>query len=407
MSRPKADRNREHALRLLTNGKIQLFNDWRRSRKLQRINLHTIDFTKLPARSDIDFVDVILSKCVLVNSTLKSLNMRNARFRKASCKGADFSHSDLSGADFGEARLANTNFDGCNLTGTDLHGSMREGWSIVGARCEYCWISKPRSGNEGSPDRFDPGQFEIVHGGHRVLIEFGDDFSPIDLLAFPFYASELIQQAERCGAKITLAGLDTLERPSIAFKFERRDDNLEKELSKALHSERPRLRDLVASEVAGGLRAHPQEHSVEVARLQAKVETLQGTIEVLAKSMGNAGSQRVNFNLKVESNQSQSIEQTVDWGPLRDLIEGNDTTNLAHELNSLREALLDGSGVMFGSKASSDAIGVACESLESNDPNRVLASLKRAGSVALATAKELCLTAAEAAISTAIEKAME
>jgi uncharacterized protein YjbI with pentapeptide repeats len=123
---------KDYLLQLLTEGKIDKFNEIRKKDNYSQVEFYNVDL----GGRDLSYTD-------LRNSDLNLANLREAKLHQvvfveatvkgAHLEGADLSKANLSGANLSGANLTTTNLSGANLTTTNLSGANLSNANLSGA----------------------------------------------------------------------------------------------------------------------------------------------------------------------------------------------------------------------------------------------------------------------------------
>jgi len=207
----KARNRRKEIIRRLDKGTDD-FNSWREHNPRVYIELEAHDFRGRDLRG-VNFRAAKLKKADFSSATL-----HNADFRGANLNDAKLVQAELTGADMSQTRLAGADLTRAILDGANLYATIRDGWKINEVVCQHCWITRDRNQFPEEPDRFEKGEFEIAHGGRRIRVKFPNGFQPIDLLALPYHARNILDRY--AGKRIIFVGLSTVGEASLEFRVE-------------------------------------------------------------------------------------------------------------------------------------------------------------------------------------------
>lgn len=214
-NRKKAYNRRKEALKRICLG-VNSFNEWRNEFPTMYIDLSDYDF------SGTDLSNINFSGVKLKNTNFTNCILHNAKFCGSNLNNSDLSNSNCTSADFKQARLLNTNFSNSNINNLNLYSTARGNTIFNNVVCNQCWITKNRDEYPNEPEKYQPGEFELIHGGRRFKIYFKSGMEPIDLLALPYYSHMILEHFK--DYKLIFTGLSTVGDAGLEFRVEPNQD---------------------------------------------------------------------------------------------------------------------------------------------------------------------------------------
>ncbi len=388
MANKRKARNRHHEiLRRLDKG-VDEFNAWRCSYPGVYIELGDHDFSGKALRG------INLRAAKLKKTDFSSAILQHADFRGANLNDAKLIHADCTGVDMRQSRLAGADFSEASLDDANLYATIRDGWKIDGVICRRCWITKDRNQFPEDPDRFADGEFEIVYGGRRIRLKFPDGFQPIDLLALPYHARNILDRFE--GKRIIFVGLSTVGEASLEFRVEGVEPPaIEVQLQK-------QFADSVADvrrNAEAHLHALLQVREEQVQDQRKTIETLSGLLSQESQYKGRGDIRFLIGGDLYMATETRALGKGASADDLsyvniwNELVSSGDVQRLSAELDTLRKAL---EGQLKPDQA--QQISIAEQEIASGNGAKALQYLKKAGAWALETATKIGTDVAAAAI---------
>lgn len=388
MANKRKAKNRLHEIVRRLNKSVQEFNDWRVRYPGVYIELGGYDF------SGKDLRGVNLCAAKLKKATLSTAILCDSDFRGANLNDANLIRANCSGVDMRQCRLAGANLSGAILEGANLYATIRDGWKLDGVVCRSCWITKDREQYPEAPDVFEDGEFEIVYGGRRIQLRFPDGFQPIDLLALPYHARNILERFQ--GKRIIFMGMSSVGNASLEFRVENMEPpTLEPELQKQFTESVTELRN----NAEGVLRALLVVREEQIRDQRTTIDTLSG---LLAQESQHRGRGDIRFLVGGDlyiSPEARAVGRGASADEFscltvwNELATSTDLGRLSKELSTLRKALEGQSRT-----EEADQISVAEKEIEDGNGPKALRSLKKAGKWALETATKIGTEVAAAAI---------
>lgn len=330
----------------------------------------------------------------LKKADFSSAILQNGDFRGANLNDAKLVHADCTGVDMRQSRLAGADFSGASLDDANLYATIRDGWKINGVICHQCWITRDRNQFPEDPDRFEDGEFEIVYGGHRIRLRFPDGFQPIDLLALPFHAKNILDHFE--GKRIIFVGLSTVGEASLEFRVEDGESRaIEVQLQK-------QFADSVADvrrNAEAHLHALLEVREEQIQDQRRTIETLSGLLAQESQYRGRGDIRFLiggDFYMATETRsfgKGASADDVSYVNIWNELASSGDVQRLSAELDTLRKALEGQS-----KPEQADQVSMAEQEIARGNGAKALQYLKKAGSWALETATKIGTDVAAAAI---------
>ena len=384
---------RSQALNALRQG-AEAFNLWRQAMNPRYLKLRDVEL------AGVDLSGVKLAACNLRKARFNSVLFRDAIMAGSNFNAAVFTECDLSGADLRQAKLEKTTFDRCDLSRTNLFGTSRPGWLLRDVKCRECWITIDKDERPEEPETFAADEFEITHGGRRVQVRLPDGFQPIDLLALPFHAAEVLRRFP--DQNLIFTGLNTVGEACLEFRLEA---DAPSELPTELNAVVSQIGEQVRSEVSTAfekMMSHQLLQSANQAALQTSILRL--TEEILSRER-QPGS---NFFVNAESLHLDTYRvgaQAVAIGPGASVQErvwnqvagSTERQAVSKELQEVVEFLRADDNEK--STLAADQISDALTALESDDPEGFLRSLQKAGKWALDAGTKIGVALATKALS--------
>lgn len=342
------------------------FNRWRVSQRNRRIQLthQKFDGWKLDG---VNFLGVKLT-----SSSFRNASLRNSSFLAANVNNVDFTEADLTNADFKSARMHGAILDRAKAEGATFYGSIREGWSIKGIDCKVCRISTDGKGEHY--DLFKPGEFESIYGGARIRIAFSKGFEPIDLLALPFYAKEILDKFPN--KKLVFAGLSALGAPALEFRVEEAKvavssvDEIQEHFENRFSDLRHSVRQLVDIQLAKG--------GNQLGDLFSTLKYLAETNKLLVETR-NEPKQITYIEKMSQFYQKQGFQaENISGNQITqiNLEDAAQMKQLAVQLEKLRNVV---NGIPTASEQDKQALAEATAAAKNNDSNGVVNALKKSG----------------------------
>jgi KAP family P-loop domain/Pentapeptide repeats (8 copies) len=118
-------------LKLLREGEVDKFNEFRSINHFAYLNLHGAELSEA-FLSSVNLTRVDLSGANLTRVDLSGANLKNANLTGAELEGANLTGADLSGAN-----LKNANLTGAELTEANLDNANLDGSILQGADCDF------------------------------------------------------------------------------------------------------------------------------------------------------------------------------------------------------------------------------------------------------------------------------